>query len=154
MRGQNCRNLQVEIGRALKRLGAMFRRSRDGEKDFRGGDPALVAAAARLLQVSDFSFFHLAHTRWYGRDAGEKKIESAFSAYLLREEVPFWVRHLAREVAKRYSGDSLDPKDFGIDRPPPHRPGMAVKIACGAGLLLFYLLYFFILSGYVPAVHP
>ena len=99
----------------------------------------LVGAAAALLQIPDFRFFHLAYRRWYGEDATDALIERAFVPYMYRRGVPFWARHLAREVVERAQAGALDPGDYGV-HPIPADPAMRRKGAL-FGTILVLLMY-------------
>lgn len=80
------------------------------------GERALVCSAANVLQIGEFQFLQLAHSRWFGRDLNEAALNRLFASYMLRNEVPLWARHLAREVLDRDAAGRLDP-----DHPAWHR---------------------------------
>jgi len=76
-------------------------------------DARAVTRAADLLGLREIDFFRLAHRRWFSIDASPAQMEKIFAAYMFRETVPPWVRHCAREVAKREGMNMLDPVEFG-----------------------------------------
>lgn len=91
-----------------------------------------------MMEVSEFRFFELAHERWFGRPASDQLVEAMFDEYLLRESVPPWVRHLAREVLALAGRQALEPERFGLVRPRltwEKRIG-GLFLAAGLGLLL------------------
>ena len=81
-------------------------------------DVADVLEAAALLQVTEFEFFHLAYRRWYGAEIGDDGLERHYLPYMFKQQVPIWVRHLAREVIDRADQDMLDPRAFGVQPRP------------------------------------
>jgi hypothetical protein len=141
-------NLHREIRKAWEHCVGAFRGVFSGGRETREKDSQRVARAARLLQISDFRFFQLSYLRWHGRSVPEAEMEPIFSDYLLREEVPFWARHLARQVHSLYARDALEPGDFGIELPPLPRERRSCKILCGLLLTAIYFLFFIVLSGY------
>jgi hypothetical protein len=70
--------------------------------------------SAALLQISEFRFFQIAHIRWFGRSINEQDMEPIFISYMFNSLVPFWVRHLAREVRHLDAQGLLDPIEFNI----------------------------------------
>jgi len=77
-------------------------------------DVADVLEAAALLQVTEFEFFHLAYRRWYGTEIGDDGIERHYLPYMFKQQVPSWVRHLARAVIEQADQGVLDPRGFGV----------------------------------------
>lgn len=77
-------------------------------------DVAEVLSTSALLSISEFQVFRLAHVRWYGGEVDERTIESHFLPYMLRDEVPCWVRSFTRFVltARREGGPDLE--ELGI----------------------------------------
>ena len=108
-----------------------------------------VAMAARLLQVSEFEIFRLAYSGWYGLEIMEEETELIFGRYLLRREPPFWVRHLARRVRELHSRNALNPREFGVDQPPPLREDCSIKVICGLLLGVIYSFFFLAPAGFV-----
>jgi hypothetical protein len=90
----------------------------------RDPDAWRVSRAAGLLRVPEFAFFHLAHRRWFGHAASDAEIEPYFMLYLYRQRVPFWVRHLARQILAAAQGGGVRPEDWGATPalPPPPDP--------------------------------
>jgi hypothetical protein len=73
-----------------------------------------VIISAGILQISEFRFFKVAYSDWYGVDISDKALEPIFSNYMFRNVVPHWVRRLARIVLSRSRQGVLNPKDFNI----------------------------------------
>jgi len=108
-----------------------------------------VERSSKLLQISEFNFFQLAYERWYGRNMCEKRMERIFTDYILKNEVPHWARHCARDVLSRYSRGLLDVTEYGMEgnhsafEQKEHRSFLA------AVMILTYLIFYLILSGYI-----
>ncbi len=98
-------------------------------------DVQAVARAAALLRIPEFAFFQLAYRRWYGTAARDAEIEPHFAGYMFRGRVPFWVRHLAREVLERHVQEGVRPQDYGVEPVLPEPSG-----DCPAGKLRPWLL--------------
>ncbi len=75
-----------------------------------------VAIAADLLSVKEFDFFRMAYRRWFGRQPDDRSLERAFGAYMLRQIVPPWVRHLATTVLEQRRAGTLDAEALGAGR--------------------------------------
>ena len=80
------------------------------------GERALVCSAANVLQIGEFQLLQLAYADWFGRDLPEALVDRLFASYMLRNEVPHWARHFAREILDRDAVGDLDP-----DQPAWHR---------------------------------
>jgi hypothetical protein len=80
------------------------------------GERAIVCSAANVLQIGEFQVLQLAYRSWFGRDLPETLIDRLFTSYMLRNEVPHWARHFARDILKRDAAGALDP-----DHPTWHR---------------------------------
>lgn len=90
--------------------------------------PDMVLDASALLDVTEFDLFRLAYRRRFGRQPNERMLETVFADYMLRGEVPGWVRTLCREVILRRNGGTLDAEAIGAgrfrDRPARPRHGV------------------------------
>lgn len=62
---------------------------------------ALVCSAANILQVGEFQILQLAYRAWFGHDLPDAMADELFSSYMLRNQVPHWVRHFARATLAR-----------------------------------------------------
>lgn len=103
-----------------------------------------------MMEVSEFQFFELAHERWYGRRARARFVEAMFEEYMLRESVPPWVRHLARQVLTLEERGALCLEHFGL-APPAVTVGMRIQgVLLAVGLLLLLVVFCLLVSGYVP----
>lgn len=118
-------------------------------RDGVGNDDEKVEISSRLLQVSEFKFFQLAYSRWYGRDISEKNLESIFTDYMLKNDVPHWTRHFARQVLSQYSDGILDPHEYGVEGIIPPRELNDNKVFLAVFLILVYLFFYLMLSGQI-----
>ena len=102
-----------------------WRRRNDGPEPDQQA-PEMVLDASALLDVTEFDLFRLAYRRRFGRQPNERMLETVFADYMLRGEVPGWVRTLCREVIDGDKRGILDADAMGAgrfrDRParPPH----------------------------------
>jgi hypothetical protein len=76
-----------------------------------------ISIASDILQISEFNFFRLAYSQWFGRDIPVSRLEHIFAQYVFEEIVPYWVRHLSRRVMKKLDQGILDPSDFHVIPP-------------------------------------
>ncbi len=140
---KNLRKLGNKIGKQWK----AFRADKQNES---WEDIDNVINSADLLQISEFRFFQLAYSDWYGADISEKALEPIFTNYMLRETVPHWVRHLARIVISRSKEDALDPRDFNIEYtkcdPELQYTGWGYVIL----LVLVLILFLVLTAGFEP----
>jgi hypothetical protein len=119
------------------------------KKDRTEKDIAQTIMSSSLLQVSEFRFFELSYSRWYGRDLSEKRMEYFFSDYMMRRQVPYWVRHLSREVQSQYFKGTLDPYEYNIQYSrPSHELSGPIKFL-PVFLSFAYLIFYFIFSGQI-----
>jgi len=104
-----------------------------------------VAETAAVLCVSEAEVFRFAYRWRYQHELGERLLDESFGGYLVRQEVPQWVRDYCRRVLNLAAVGQLDPREFGVDDPNVHRVSMAehqyASMATLAGLLV-YLLFF------------
>lgn len=119
------------------------------KKDETVRDVKRVEFSSRLLQISEFKFFQLAYSQWYGHFISEKDMEPIFADYMLKDEVPYWARHFARQVISQYFHGVLDPHIYGIECIlPPHELKDA-KVFITVIMTLVYLIFYLLLSGYI-----
>jgi hypothetical protein len=119
------------------------------KKDITEKDIAQTIMSSSLLQVSEFRFFELSYSRWYGRDLSEKRMEYFFSDYMMRRQVPLWVRHLSREVQSRYFKGTLDPYEYNTQYSrPSHELRGPIKFL-PVFLSFAYMIFYFIFSGQI-----
>jgi hypothetical protein len=131
------------VSQLRKVTGEYFTTIRDpAEADVEG-----VGTASRILQVSEFRFFHLAYFQWYGRENSDKGIESVFSNYMLKNEIPHWVRHFAREVLSRYSLGILDPDEYNIECATVPYESQNTLSFLPVFMSFTYLIFYLILTG-------
>jgi len=72
---------------------------------------AEVARAANLLQVGEFQFLQLAYADWFGRDLPEGEADRLFASYMMRDRVPPWARHFARQIFALDAAGALNDRD-------------------------------------------
>jgi hypothetical protein len=87
------------------------------QQDYTNKDIDRVMAASRLLQISEFNFFGLAYSCWYGQEIQVHSLEYIFAEYMFEDKIPHWIRHLARTILSRDEQGTLDPGEFNIVRP-------------------------------------
>lgn len=130
---------------AIKLIDKAFPRKKDRTEK----DVAQTIMSSSLLQVSEFRFFELSYSRWYGRDLSENRMEYYFSDYMMRSQVPHWVRHLSREVKTRHFEGTLDPYEYNVQYSrPSHELGGSIKFL-PVFLTFAYLIFYFIFSGQI-----
>ena len=78
-----------------------------------------VVETADVLAVTEPEVFRLAYRYWYDRELDTGWLDELFAGYLLREELPGWVRNFCSRVLNLADVGQLDPRDFGVDRPRP-----------------------------------
>ena len=112
-------------------------------------DLAGIEISSKMLQMSEFRFFQLAYERWYGSELAEGNMENIFADYMFKNEVPYWVRHLSRNVLSLYFEDRLDPREFNINC--TIAPSQTENSESFSAILLFftYLVFYLILSGQI-----
>ncbi len=67
-------------------------------QDEHDSDRAEVVSAANLLQVGEFQILQLAYHAWHGEDLPNAMVDRIFADYMLRNNVPYWARHYARDI--------------------------------------------------------
>jgi hypothetical protein len=82
-----------------------------------------ISRAADLLDITEFRLFQIAYRRWFGRRAGDQRMEWYFANYMFHDIEPPWVRHLAREILEREQAGTLRGIDYGV-RPARLDPGL------------------------------
>ena len=125
----------------------LIKKSDPDKKDLSRKDIERVEISSRLLQISEFKFFQLAYSWWHGRDISEKNMEPIFADYMLRDEVPHWARHFARQVLSQYAHGILDPHEYGIECIIPPRQLNGTKVFITIFMIVVYLLFYLIFSG-------
>ena len=80
-----------------------------------GRDIARIEISSRLLQISEFQFFHVAYQEWCGKEIDDDDMEHIFTAYLLSNDVPFWVRDFARDVLSYYTTGNCEAREFSLN---------------------------------------
>ena len=107
-------------------------------------DVGLVMDAARALDVREFDIFLLAWRFWHRSEPDLARLEQAFATYMFNQQIPAWVRHLAREVLRREAAGTLYPGAFGANRlretPTPIRHGGAYVAGVMALAVMFVAL--------------
>jgi len=114
------------------------------QQDYENRDLDRVMVASRLLQISEFNFFGLAHSCWYGQEIQEHSLEYIFAEYMFEDKIPHWVRHLARTILSRHEHGKLDPGEFNVVHPRPSRKlqyyGVGYTIMLAVIMVVFCML--------------
>lgn len=101
-----------------------------------------VVEAAEVLEIREVEVFRYAHRCWFDRELGEAELDQTFADYLLRQQVPAWVRHYCRRVLNLAAVGQLDPRDFGVDGSIiVHRVTLTEQLHSALITLLAFLLY-------------
>lgn len=112
-------------------------------------DLQTLLEAVALLDISEFRLFELAYQKWYGRAAPAEQLEEEFAHYMFGDEVPFWVRHYARDVldlaGQFRSGECpLEPSPQ-----PATRAGVRRGLRIFLGLI-FLLVFLIVVTSFSP----
>lgn len=99
-------------------------------------DARSVTAAAARLHVSEFEIFQIAYQQWFGREASEGFLLSAFQQYLTHTTIPMWVRHFTRNLPLQSIASAENPT-FSTALSTHHRlrPKL-IDILLGCGILI------------------
>ena len=73
-----------------------------------GDDLSGVARVAGFLEISEWDLFREAYRWWFGKLPSNRVIDRAFSAYLVEEEIPFYVREFVRRKSRQCLQDFPD----------------------------------------------
>jgi hypothetical protein len=140
------------MGRPVTALDRFWRWYRRLGEPLSGADTDLVAVvtSAALLEVSEFRFFELAYDRWFGRPAGDGRIEPIFNDYIFRDAVPHWVRHLARQVLSLADRGELDRETFDLERPEMTAEMRTRGILYSVAVFVLLVLFCLLVSSYKP----
>jgi hypothetical protein len=131
------------VSRLRRVTGEYFTNRRDpAEADVDG-----IGTASKILRVSEFRFFQLAYFQWYGHEISDKDIESVFSRYMMKNEIPPWVRHFTREILSRYSLGILDPREYNNEYTPDPYDFQKPLSFLPVFMTFAYLIFYLILTG-------
>lgn len=70
-----------------------------------------IVDAANLLQIGEFQLLQLAYEEWHGRPLPADQVDTLFSDYMLRQHVPAWARHYARNILRGHDFGRLNIND-------------------------------------------
>ena len=73
-----------------------------------------LTEAANLLSVAEPEIFRLAYRFYYERDLSESLLDELFGGYLIRQELPGWVRTYCNRVLSQADVGELVPEDCGV----------------------------------------
>ena len=105
-----------------------------------------LVETADILAVPEPEVFRLAYRYWYERELEADRLDELFAGYLLREELPGWVRNFCTRVLNLADVGQLDPRDFGVDKPRPD-PGRKLEQQVASWLTLGgFAVYLLILA--------
>jgi hypothetical protein len=112
-------------------------------------DRLVVIEAANRLQVGEFQLMQLAFREWHGKDLPETMVSRLFTDYMLRDEVPHWARHYARNIVDGLERGEIDENaasyhrfDHEYTTTVPHGPRrFCIAVGClilflGGGIIL------------------
>lgn len=105
-----------------------------------------VGEVAKVLGVSEFEVFRLAYRFWYRRELRQQVLDEAFADYLLREQVPSWVRDYCRRLLNLAAVGQLDPRDFGVEHTAINRLPVIDRLFTTLVTLLAFFVYLFFLA--------
>jgi hypothetical protein len=120
------------------------------QQDYVNRDLERVMTASRLLQISEFNFFGLAYSCWYGQKIQEHSLEYIFAEYMFEDKVPHWVRHLARTTLSRDEQGTLDPGELNIVQPQASRKLQYYGVGYTIMLTVIMVVFCILISGNVP----
>ncbi len=101
----------------IKTFSEKLTNKRDSDDQMLDRDLQGIGYASGLLDVSEFRFFQIAYTQWYGQDILESQLEYVFADYMFESSIPHWVRHFTRKIIDSFNKEALDPINFNIARP-------------------------------------
>ena len=116
-------------------------------QDYACKDVDRVMVASRLLQISEFNFFGLAYSCWYGQEIQEHSLEYIFAEYMFEDRIPHWVRHLARTILSRDEQGTLDPGEYNIVQPRPSQKLKYYGVGYTIMLTVIMVVYCILISG-------
>ncbi|KPK01457.1 MAG: hypothetical protein AMK71_05465 [Nitrospira bacterium SG8_35_4] len=116
-------------------------------QDYASRDIDRVMVASRLLQISEFNFFGLAYSSWYGQEIQERLLEYIFAEYMFEDKIPHWVRHLARTIVSRDDQGTLDLKEFNIIHPSPSKKLKYYGVGYTVMLTVIMVVFCILISG-------
>lgn len=105
-----------------------------------------VTETAEVLGVHEVEVFRLAYRWWHKSELSNTDLDKKFSAYLLEESVPPWVRHFCRKILNLDALGQLDPRSFGVDRPSVNRFTIEEQRIVALITLLGFLAYVLLLA--------
>ena len=94
-------------------------------------DADRVANVAGILEVSEFDVFKLAYLAWHAKPARDEHVERLFGAYLMRQDIPVWVRHFVRKIEFQSLGDDMASQKGGTSSWPQILTGLCVFLTPG-----------------------
>lgn len=98
-----------------------------------------IARAANLLQVGEFQLLQLAYEEWFGRSMDTRECDRLFGDYMLRDQVPHWARHYARQIIALDTAGTLEADNPAYHRYDPHYRAVdpeGVRKFCTAAVLI------------------
>ena len=75
-------------------------------------DGAVVTLAANYLDVSEYEIFRASYHSWYSNEGSDALINRHFGDYLMRGDVPCWVRHFSRQRLSEERRDEPSRNNF------------------------------------------
>lgn len=122
-------------------------------KRLNDNDAQAVINTASLLQISEFEVFQLAYQRWFGHLAQHREMDVLFSRYLIKANVPLWVRAFTRQISQLHAENRLDSRAFGLQPAPlPSQRSMLVGVMAFLLMLLFVALLVYLADKTDPSL--
>ncbi|UCD36081.1 MAG: hypothetical protein JSU90_04425 [Nitrospiraceae bacterium] len=122
------KNSCFNVSSLLKKIPTSLRKDSACRQSTIEKDMADIEQSPQLLGLSEFAFFQLAHSQWFGRELPERAMERIFADYPFKNSIPFWVRHLGRSVLSRQFQGALALREIWTPDPDQSTatPGMTV----------------------------
>jgi len=135
------------IGQLSEKLKMTVLSLKTRKQDDTSSDLDRVMTASRLLQISEFNFFSIAYSCWYGQEIQERSLEHVFAEYMFEDRIPHWVRHLARTILAQDEQGTLNPKDFNIVQPPPSQKLKLYGVGYSIMLAIIMVVFCILITG-------
>lgn len=116
-------------------------------------DAQAVINTAALLHISEFEVFQLAYQSWFGHLAENREIDVLFSRYLIKANVPLWVRAFTRQINQLQAENRLDGRTFGLQpAPPPSQRTALIGVLALLLMLIFVVLLVYLADKTDPSL--
>ncbi len=144
------KGLHSEFETLRDKLKGLLKPANAQEEERVRADIEKVGTAARLLQITEFNFFHLAYFQWHGREASASVLENVFSDYMFQDVVPHWVRHFTRIVTLQFDQGVLDPQEYSIEIPQTTLELKSAGYGYSAIIDFIMIIFCAMFTGHIP----